>query len=1032
MPPQPPAEQPEPTNQADAQALQELRDQLATYQAELADMRLSLDEHTSMAQAQAEARRQAEQEILEAVQAQGELRDLLHQLSAQVTELQQQLSKRAEQAEKITPAERDWLVCRSQLASQPPLNEAQVRERIDEMLTRAGWVVQDLNVMNLHAAQGVAVREVPTATGRADYLLYVDRKLVGVVEAKREGSSLISAEQQSQRYASGLTAAQRLAAWRVPLPFRYESTAVETQFTNDLDPTPRPRRVLFFHQPSTLARWMREAEANPKAPTLRARLQQLPPLVEAGLRPAQIEAITCLEKSLAEDRPRALIQMATGAGKTFTMVTEVYRLLRYGGARRVLFLVDRNNLGRQAEAAFNNYVTPEGDRFGTLYGVQRLTSAMVLDSANVVISTVQRMYSMLTGQELPDNESEAEETPNTYAREEVVEVYYNPAVPPETFDLVIVDECHRSIYGLWRQVLEYFDAHLVGLTATPVAQTFGFFHENLVSQYTYRQAVADGVNVDYEIMRIRTEVTEEGGTIPAGTPVRIVDRCTRRERYAVLDTELDYTGDQIGRSVMNPSQIRTAIRAFRDRWREYFPRREYVPKTLIFAKTDQHADEIVRIVREEFRQESEGSPDFCVKITYRSDNPEGLLRRFRNDVKIRIAVTVDMIATGTDIKPLECVFFLRGVSSSTYFEQMKGRGARTTDPDEFQSVTPDARNKTKFLLVDAVGVTDSPLVDARPLQPPAKRSESLERLLSKAASYGLSAEDAEALASRLSALQQQITEEEREELAEVSGGHTLAGIARGLQQATDVDAVDGLDEQERRELLAKAIEPLAATPELRERILSLRRKYDLPYDEYTQDKLIAVEARRLDRDRSQETIEDWRKYLEEHRDEITALRLAFENPQRDPRQVYAQLRDLARRIERPPYRWTPEKLWAAYEALGVARDSGGRTKGVPELIGILRYELGLDPELCSYRSRVEENLQRWLAQQEQAGVRFTPDQRWWIERITAAVANRLCVTEDELDTTPFTERGGVDGYLRTFGEDRAANLLDELNKELSA
>ena len=1028
VPPQPPAGQPEPANQADARALQELRDQLAFYRAELVEMRLSLDQQTSMAQAQVEARRQAEREILDAVRAQGELRDLVHQLSAKVTELQRQLSERATHAEAIAPAERDRLVWRSQLASHPPLNEAQVRERIDEMLTRAGWVVQDLNAMNLHAAQGVAVREVPTAAGRADYLLYVDRKLVGVVEAKREGASLTSAEQQSQRYAAGLTAAQRLAAWRTPLPFRYESTAVETRFTNGLDPAPRPRRVFSFHQPGTLARWMRDAEASPEAPTLRARLRQLPPLAETGLRPAQIEAITCLERSLADDRPRALIQMATGAGKTFTMVTEAYRLLRHGGARRVLFLVDRNNLGRQAETAFRNYVTPEGDRFAELYRVQRLAGGVVLDSASVVISTVQRMYSMLTGQELPDDETEAEETPDAYAREEAVQVSYNPAVPPETFDLVIVDECHRSIYGVWRQVLEYFDAYLVGLTATPVAQTFGFFEENLVSQYTYQQAVADGVNVDYEIMRIRTEVTERGGTIPADTPVRIVDRRTRRERYETLDTALDYTGDQIGRSVMNPSQIRTAIRAFRDHWREYFPHREYVPKTLIFAKTDQHADEIVKIVREEFGRGGE----FCVKITYRSDDPEGLLKRFRNDAAIRIAVTVDMIATGTDVKPLECVFFLRGVSSRTYFEQMKGRGARTTDPDEFQTVTPDARNKTKFLLVDAVGVTESPLVDARPLQPPAKRSESLERLLAKAAAHSLSAEEAETLASRLGALQQQITEEERRELAEVGRGHTLTGIARGLQQATDVDVVDGLDERERRELLLKAVEPLAANPELRERILSLRRKYDLPYDEYTRDRLIAVEARRLDRDRSQETVEDWRRYLEEHRDEVTALRLAFEDPRRDPRQVYAQLRDLARRIERPPYRWTPEKLWAAYEALGVARDGGGRTKGVPELIGILRYELGLDPELRSYRSRVEENLRRWLAQQEQAGARFTPDQRWWIERIAHAVANRLCVTEQELETTPFTERGGVDGYLRAFGEDRAVDLLDELNKELPA
>ncbi|MGH3772658.1 MAG: DEAD/DEAH box helicase family protein, partial [Pseudonocardiaceae bacterium] len=780
--PQPPARATPPRDHADAVALTELNDQLGTYHAELIEMRLRLDEQASLATAETQARREAETEILAAVRGQGDLHRLVSELSTRVEELGRDLTRRAETPPRLDPARRDALVEQAQIASHPPLSEVQVRRVIDRMLAQAGWAVQDVATTNLQVAMGVAVREVTMARGRADYLLYVEGALVGVIEAKREGVSVIGAEQQSDRYATELTSGQRLAAWRTPLPFRYESTGVETRFTNDLDPIPRSRRVFSFHQPTTIARWMREAHANPQAPTLRARMRRMPELITHGLRPNQIEAITGLEQSLAADLPRALIQMATGAGKTHTVVNASYRLLKHAGARRVLFLVDRNNLGKQAKAEYNRFETPDDfSKFAQLYNVQRLTSTTLLESASVVISTVQRLYAMLRGQELPPEDDDPDF--DDYNINEAVELEYNAALPPETFDLIVVDECHRSIYGKWRAVLEYFDAHLIGLTATPVAQTFGFFHENLVSQYTSRQAVADGVNVDFEIMRISTQAGEHGGSIPANTPVRIIDLHTRRERYEQLDTALDYRGEQIGRAVMNPSQIRTAIQAFADGWPEYFPRRSHVPKTLIFAKTDLHADEIVTVVREIFG----GGNEFCTKITYRSDDPEQALKDFRTKASLRVAVTVDMIATGTDVRPLECVFFLRGVSSATYFEQMKGRGARTIDADEFQTVTPDAAGKTKFLLVDAVGVTDSPLVEAKPLQPVSQRRASLRELLVKAASHSISTEEASALSARLAALNGQITEAERAELAQV-GGQPLHRIARTLADATDDDA----------------------------------------------------------------------------------------------------------------------------------------------------------------------------------------------------------------------------------------------------
>jgi type I restriction enzyme, R subunit len=1027
--PQPPRPAAAPRDQADAVALTELKGQLGTYHAELIEMRLRLDEQASLATAEAQARRDAEAEILAAIRGQGDLHRLVSELSTKVEELSRDLTQRAEAPPRLDAARRDALVEQAQIASRPPLSEVQVRRVIDRLLAQAGWVVQDVATTNLQVATGIAVREVSMARGRADYLLYVEGALVGVIEAKREGVSLIGAEQQSDRYAAGLTTGQQLAAWHTPLPFRYESTGVETRFTNGLDPVPRSRRVFAFHQPTTIARWMREAQAYPQAPTLRARLRRMPELITHGLRPNQIEAITGLEQSLAADRPRALIQMATGAGKTYAVVNASYRLLKHAGAWRVLFLVDRNNLGKQARAEYARFETPDDfSKFAELYNVQRLTSTTLLESASIVISTVQRLYAMLRGEELPPEDDDPKF--DDYDINEAVELEYNAAIPPETFDLVIVDECHRSIYGKWRAVLEYFDAHIVGLTATPVAQTFGFFHENLVSQYTYREAVADGVNVDFEIMRIHTQAGEHGGSIPAHTPVRIMDLRTRRERYEQLDTALDYRGEQIGRAVMNPSQIRTAIQAFADGWPEYFPHRLYVPKTLIFAKTDVHAEEIVKAVREIFG----GGNEFCTKITYRSDDPEQALKDFRTKASMRVAVTVDMIATGTDVRPLECVFFLRGVSSSTYFEQMKGRGARTIDADEFQTVTPDAAGKTKFLLVDAVGVTDSPLVEAKPLAPASQRQVSLQKLLAKAASHSITTDEAAALSARLAALNGQITEAERAELA-AAGGRSLHQIARDLAEATDEDAQEqarvagGFAAQ--HALVVGAVAPLA-DPEFRARILSIRRKYDLPFDEHTQDVLISVEARTLDRDGARQTVEDWRAYLEENRDLTAALRVAFSDPRRDPRTVYAQLADLARQIERPPHQWTPALLWDAYRKLGIARGNGGR-KGVPELVSILRYELGLVPELHAYRSLVEERLANWLARQEQAGRRFTVDQRWFIDRIANVIASRLHVAEDTLDDPPFTHNGGADGFCQAFGDERrAAALLTELNKELPA
>lgn len=1005
-----------------------IEDDLRRYRDELIATRTSLRDEIDRARAEEAARREAEAQLAASAAARAELTALVEQLGGDVQRMQTDLTGRAAAPASVSTRERDAFLERARRASRPPLTEAETRQTIDAMLVEAGWAVQDVAELNLSVSRGVAVREVTMASGRADYLLYVDQSIVGVIEAKREGTPLSVTELQSARYADELTPEQRMRAWRTPLPLRYESSGVETWFTNVLDPVPRARPVFSFHRPETVAAWMVEADADPDAPTYRARLRhRMPELDSQDLRPAQIDAVQGIERALGADKPRALVQMATGAGKTFTAVTTTYRLLKHAQAQRVLFLVDRNNLGQQALAEFTNYVTPDdGRKLSELYVVQRLSGSTLLESSNVVISTVQRLYSLLRGKELPPEDAPDDELDDP---DEPVEVRYNAAIPPESFDLIVIDECHRSIYGKWREVLRYFDAHLVGLTATPVALTFGFFAE-LVSEYTYQQAVADGVNVDFDVYRIRTELGERGGTIPADTVVPVRNRQTRRQRYQELDDDLTYAGTQLGRSVISKGQLRLVLQTFRaNLFTDIFPGRSTVPKTLIFAKDDNHAEEIVHLVREIFDQGN----DFCAKITYRAEDPEGMLARFRNSAELRIAVTVDMIATGTDVRPLECVFFLRDVQSWAYFEQMKGRGSRTVAEAEFRAVTPDALRKDRFVIIDAVGVTDSPRVDAAPMQRSSAQQVSLEQLLGRAAKKTLGVEDASTLASRLARLDQQIDPEERAELEAVAG-RPLREIVRGIVDAIDVDAqtaagdAGGLEAQ--RALVETVLAPLATNPELRQRILEIRRAHDIVYDEVNVDRVLEVSKKTFDDDNPKHLVASWREWLEEHRDEVDALSAAFAAPGAELSAAYDQLADLAVRIARPPRRWTPDRLWAAYAALGEARGEGRH--GVTELVSILRYELGVDTALQPYESRVEANLASWLAQQEQQGVSFTVDQNWWIRQIAKVVVSSLACPVDVLDEVPFTERGGTDGFLEAFGDDRAETLLAELNAELPA
>ena len=930
--------------------------------------------------------------------------------------------------------------------------EQRARKRIDEMLERAGWVVQDYKSINLYAGTGVAVRELVTTAGPADYVLFVDRQAIGVIEAKKKGTTLSGVEWQTVKYQTH--AHDELPAVLVDghLPYGYESTGDETWFTCRFDPEPTARRAFWFHKPETLAdevsEWVHHHTGG-----LRARIPDLPPLDDDAtwLRDAQATAIRNLEQSLKSNHSRALIQMATGSGKTFAAANICERLLDHKKgvrAKRILFLVDRANLGDQTLKEFQGFDVPgSGRKFTELYNVQHLTHNRIDPVASVCIGTIQRVYSMLRGEaELPadlDAKSGFELTP-----ERPVEVDYNPALPIEAFDVIIVDECHRSIYGVWRQVLEYFDAFLIGLTATPGKQTFGFFNKNLVMEYGFPQAVADGVNVDFDVFRISTAISEAGSTIEAGYVTTYRNRETRQERLETVDEDLPYTESELDRKVVSKDQIRTIVRTLRDNLPAMFPDREvdehgrlaHIPKTLIFAKTDSHAEDIVRIVREEFGKGN----DVIAKITYKASDgntPEELIKLFRIGYNPRIAVTVDMIATGTDVKPIEMVVFMRMVRSRNFFEQMKGRGVRTIPDSDLQLVTPDADRKDRFVLVDAVGVTETKLLETTPLE--RKRGVSLEKLLHQI-SLGQVSEDAvSSLASRLARIDARITAVDRAHVEETAGT-SLDEIKDGLIEAIDPDVqiaaaqhATGRDDPDaddiaaaRSRLFEAAVRPLASNPTLREQLVDVQRSFEQVIDEVSVDTVTRAAFSVDAKARAAQTIESFREFLDEHKDEITALQVLYSKPYAQ-RLTYRDIKELADAISRPPHSWTAERLWEAYETLDATKVRGSAGTVLTNIVSLVRFTLGLDDELTPYPEHVAERFEAWLLEQQNTGRTFTDEQLAWLRLIRDHLAASLNIEPFEFQDPPFSQRGGLGRARELFGDELAA-LLDELSAAVAA
>lgn len=903
--------------------------------------------------------------------------------------------------------------------------EQKAREEIDKLLSLAGFELRDFKDYALgdstpNAESHLAIREFILENGtKADYMLFVAGKACGVIEAKKSSFPLSGAENQAKNYTHTLPA--HIPSYQESLPFVYMSNASEIYFTNLREPSPRARRIFAFHTPQELIEKINSPHS------LRDRIRQIPPLSNQDskkLRDCQKEAIEGLEKSLQQNKQRALIQMATGAGKTFTACNFAYRLLSIAKAKRILFLVDRNNLGKQAKKEFDNF-SPSADRrhFSEIYNVVHLETNHIPKESKIVITTIQRLYSILRGESAFDSTNEeysafeAQDIP-----QETKEVAYNPQIGIDTFDFIVIDECHRSIYGLWRQVLEYFDAFLIGLSATPSKHTLGFFAQNIVAQYDLEKSILDKVNVGYEIFRIKTRISEQGSIIEANAEFQVPfrDKDTRKIGYESLEEDLEYSKADLDRSVLAPSQIRTILETYKNKVFDLlFPEREcsFLPKTLIFAKDDNHAEEIVRLAREVFNADNE----FAQKITYNigNQNPQELINAFRHSKKFRIAVTVDMIATGTDIKPLEVLIFMRDVKSASYYAQMVGRGVRSIHNDDLRAVTPNADCKTRFYVIDAVGVSESQKIDSRPLE--CKKGLSLKELLQQVRESVAKGEyDKDALlslASRLTRLELSLSKEDNANLQEFNYNKSLCTLAKEI-----LEFEDSLQALERAEVAHNPLE-IFTNDTFCKLLLELAKKSKIYIDEISQDSVLSAE---FDTQKAQNLIAQFNEFILQHRDEITALSILYSQNYKNRHLTYEVIAELAHKLKQDSM--DIPSLWNAYKLRDKGKVSKNPSKNLTNLISLVRYALKMDTELQDFAIGANARYNLWRGRCKKRGIAFSTEQEAFLELIKEyIIANGYAEMKDIQEIC--ADLGGIFRAKAIF-KDSLPTLVEELSLAL--
>lgn len=780
--------------------------------------------------------------------------------------------------------------------------EEKARVKIDRLFAEAGWTVVNRDEYE-PTMNAVAVREALLKGNlEADYFLMINGKACGVLEAKREEIDVASNMVSEQVATYAKMVPDYYQAWQNPLPLLYKSNAKVVDFQDYRKSNVEWEEINRIHTPKEIVDMLGIDDPFAGLPILKSK----------GLRACQFEAITELEKSFRTGQNRALMVLATGAGKTYTACLAAYRMLAYTPMRRILFLVDRNNLGKQAEGEFGTFrLTENGEAFNTIYTVNRLKSSTIPKDSNVVISTIQRLFSLLKGEEIVDNDDDDADD----ATGEVT-LPDNPKLPHDYFDMIVIDECHRSIYGNWRKVLEYFDtARLIGLTATPIPETMAFFNNNRIVNYTLEKSIVDGVNVDNRVYRIKTEATENGGAIMQGEHVKVESRYTGKTEEVSSKETKNYSKTELNRSIVNPSQIKLILTTYRDAvYTEMFndpqrePQFEYLPKTLIFALNEAHATNIVKIAKEVFGEVCPNADmdRYVQKITYSSGDSNELIRQFRNDRDFRIAVTCTLVATGTDVKPLEVVMFMRDVESEPLYIQMKGRGVRIIGDEQLRNVTPNALSKDCFFLVDAVGVTEHTMSIPEQGEGPDVEAITLKVLLERIAHGNLPDMYIKRLASTLSRLHNKADGEQRAEFERLAYD-SMDAIATRIYDALESGELPPFNDinepnNERKGLVA----PVANHAKVRKYILILAAGFVstlMPGEDTLISKGFSVEE-------AKDTTSAFEQYCHDHQDEIEALRILY-NQNGDPI-TYAMLKDLENKLKMENNKFSAKQLWNSY------------------------------------------------------------------------------------------------------------------------
>ena len=862
--------------------------------------------------------------------------------------------------------------------------EEKARVKIDQMFEDAGWKVVDRDFYS-PTITAAAIREGLLEGNReADYFLFINGKAVGVLEAKREEVDVASDIVCEQTIKYTRYVPQCYQAYLRPLPFIYQSNGVSTLFRDCRIEDSDYEDMNRIHTPKEMVKML--GIEDPYA--------GLPTLSKKGLRDCQYEAISELEKSFRAGQNRALLVLATGAGKTYTACMSAYRFLAYTPMKRILFLVDRNNLGKQAEGEFGMFrLTENGDPFNTIYTVNRLKSNKVPSDSNVVISTIQRLFSLLTGQEIVDNDDDDEDNATGE-----IQLTGNLQLPPDFFDLIIIDECHRSIYGNWRKVLEYFkSAKMIGLTATPVPETMAFFNNNRVSNYTLERSIVDGVNVDCRVYRIKTEATENGGAILKGQKLKRVTKYTGEVEDIKNEETRSYTKEELNRSVINPAQIKLVLETYRDAvYTEMFtdpqrePNMDYLPKTLIFALNEVHATNIVKIAKEVFGRTDD---KFVQKITYSSGDSNELIRRFRNDKEFRIAVTCTLVATGTDVKPLEVLIFMRDVASEPLYIQMKGRGVRTIGDDQLRNVTPNAFSKDCFFLVDAVGVTESHKTVPGGGTGPQGPTITLRRLLELLTHGNVSDEYMLLLASKLPRIDRKCNDSQRAHFQELAHA-SMREISSNIYEAFEKNLLPPYEDinepnNERKGLVA----PLTHHPEARHYLLILAAGF-LETLQPGEDSLI---SKGFSQEEAKDVTSAFEKYCDEHQDEIEALRMIYNNDG-EPL-TYVILKDLENKLKMANNKFQSSRIWNSYAIVNPQSVKKHTTKEEKEaltnIIQLVRFANHQIEKLESLYPQAQQRFNLWYGQMQRT---VTESQIAIIRQIVDYIAsNGACTIKDIID-----------------------------------